>query len=383
MTSSLSKADVVRLLTDSSVETRADVAAKVAREVDGDALTAEERAIAEDLLRALSRDAAPRVRQALAEELKQSRRLPHDVALALASDAVEVVSLPILASSPVLSDADLIAIVRADSGVGLAAVAARKRLSPALVEAIAEADEPVALAVLAANEGAEFEEPVLHRILEHHRDDDTIKTPLAQRHSLPVAVLDRLVEGASPGLREVLAKRTDLPEHVASDLVLRTDERTTPSFVSADSLVAQALALAKHLHGNGRLTAPLIVRAICLGDLAFIEAALAVLADIPLHNARLLIYDAGQLGFKALYDRCKLPPDLFNLFRVGLKVAQQTDFDGGENDRERRRRRTLERILTQYENIDSEDLDYLLGRLRSAAEADSGTRAGPMSRTGS
>jgi hypothetical protein len=49
-------------------------------------------------------------------------------------------------------------------------------------------------------------------------------------------------------------------------------------------------------------------------------------------------------------------------------VAQQTDFDGGDNDRERHRRRTLERILTQYDNIAAEDLDYLLGKVRAAAE---------------
>ena len=53
--------------------------------------------------------------------------------------------------------------------------------------------------------------------------------------------------------------------------------------------------------------------------------------------------------------------------RVGLRVAQQTGFDGGEKDHERHSRRTLERILTQYENIGSEDLEYLLGKLRAAA----------------
>src|SRR4029077_12294813 len=155
-------------------------------------------------------------------------------------------------------------------------------------------------------------------------------------------------------LREMPAKRSDLPAHLASELVLGTRERATATLMSPDSIAAEALALAQQLHRGGRLTTNLVVRAVCLGDLAFVEAAFAVLADIPIHNARLLIYDAGQLGFKALYERCKLPPDFFNLFRVGLRVAQQTDFDGGDNDRERPRRRALEGILTQYENIDSE-----------------------------
>jgi uncharacterized protein (DUF2336 family) len=370
MTSSLSKADVARLLADSSPDARADVAAKVAREVDRSVLTAEERAIAEDILRALSKDAAARVRQALAEELKTSPRLPRDVALALAQDAAELVALPILKGSAVLTDEDLIAFVRSGNAARQAAIAQRGHVSAALAEAIIEADQPEALAALVGNDGAALAEPMLERLLEQHGDDDSVKMPLARRRMLPVTLLERLVAAASAQLREVLAERTDLPEHLASDLVLGTRERATASLLSADSIASQAITLAKHLHGNGRLTAPLIVRAICLGDLAFVEAAFAVLADIPLHNTRLLVYDAGQLGFKALYERCKLPPDFFNLFRVGLRVAQQTDFDGGDDDRERRRRRTLERILTQYENIDSEDLDYLLSRLRAEAAAE-------------
>ena len=51
------------------------------------------------------------------------RHLPHDVAVRLASD-VEAVALPILADSPVLTDADLVALV------GKAVGAASRRRSP-------------------------------------------------------------------------------------------------------------------------------------------------------------------------------------------------------------------------------------------------------------
>jgi len=43
------------------------------------------------------------------------------------------------------------------------------------------------------------------------------------------------------------------------------------------------------------------------------------------------------------------------LFRIALQVAQQTEFDGGENDRERHRQRMLERILTQYDKLGAEE----------------------------
>lgn len=368
MTNSLSKSDVERLLTDPSADTRAVIAAKVAQQVDGASLSTEERAIAEDIVRALTRDAAIRVRQALAEQLKESRAVPHDIAVALAHD-VDTVSLPILTHSLVLSDEDLVEIIRCSGGAKQAAIAAREHVSAAVAEAIVAADEPSALAMLVANNGAELEEETLQQVLDRHADNDLIKEPMARRAHLPVTVLERLVDAASAGIREILSKRNDLPGHLASDLVLNTRERATASLLSPTSAAAEALQLAQHLQRSGRLTPSLIIRAICLGDLVFVEAAFAVLADIPVHNARLLIYDAGPLGFKAVYERCRLPSEFFELFRIGLIVAQQTDFDGGENDRERHRRRTLERILTQYENIGPEDLDYLLGKLRAAAAA--------------
>ena len=367
MTSTLSKTDVERLLKDPSTTTRADVAAKVAGAFGGTALTAEQRSIAEDIVRALSRDAAVRVRQALSEQLKESKTLPHDIAVALAND-VDAVSLPILAHSVVLSDEDLVEIIRCSGVSKQAAIAAREHVSATVADAIVEADQPAAIACLVGNDGAELAEHTLQQVLERHGDNDDIKAPMAQRAQLPVTVIERLVVAASASLREVLANRNDLPSHLASDLVLNTRERATASLLTPTSPAAEALRLAQHLHKSERLTPTLIVRAICLGDLAFVEAAFAVLADIPVHNARLLIHDAGPLGFKAIYERCRLPAQFFELFRIGLQVAQQTDFDGGVNDRERHRRRTLERILTQYDNIGAEDLDYLLGKVRAAAE---------------
>ncbi len=196
MTTNLSAADVQRLLRDPSSETRAEVAAKVAREVDGSALTPEERTIAEDIVRALSQDAAIRVRQALSEELKESSRLPHDVAVILARD-VEAVALPILGHSVVLTDDDLAALVRSSGVTKQVAIAARSRVSPAVAEAIVETDQPLALATLVGNDGAELGEAMLQRVLDRRGTDEAIQTPMAQRAKLPVAVLERLVAAAS------------------------------------------------------------------------------------------------------------------------------------------------------------------------------------------
>ena len=108
---SLTQADVERLLTEPSAETRCEAAAKVAVTYAADELSEQERALAEDILRTLVHDMEVSVRESLAENLKSYNGLAHDIAVDLASD-VDSVSLPVIRFSDVLTDDDLIEIVR-------------------------------------------------------------------------------------------------------------------------------------------------------------------------------------------------------------------------------------------------------------------------------
>ena len=68
-------------------------------------------------------------------------------------------------------------------------------------------------------------------------------------------------------------------------------------------------------------------------------------------------------------DRASVPPGMIPLFRAAIDVASETEYDGGEHDRERFRRRILERILTVMEDpstqLGEENAEYLLERLCS------------------
>ncbi|HTS94353.1 MAG TPA: DUF2336 domain-containing protein [Stellaceae bacterium] len=371
MTDSLSLADVQHLLADPSADTRAEMAAKVAHELERPGLNAEERRIAQEIVRVMARDAAQRVRQALAECLKESRHLPEEVAIRLARD-VEAVSVPILQYSTVLGDDALVTLVRGATNAKLMAIARRRTLSELLSDALVAEDNPRAIAALVANEGAEIAEPTLHIVLSRHGADIEIGDSLACRSRLPVGILERMVAEASDRLRQKLMTRHDLPDRLASDLVFQIREQATVGLVSPLSPATEALELVTHLKEAGRLTPSLILRALCMGDLAMVEAAFSVLGKVPLHNARLLIHDAGPLGFKSLYDHSQLPKAFYRAFRVALDVARSTPFDGLAQDRERHRRRMVERILTQFEDVGAENLDYLLARLqqREAEEAE-------------
>jgi len=160
MSSTLTKADVERLISDPTSEARVDTAAKVAREFGEKNLSKKERKLAEEIFRVLVKDAEVRVREALSVRLKHADDLPHDVALSLAKD-VDSVALPILRFSEVLSDEDLIEIIRESEPAKQETIAQRDKVSAGVADALIDSENDQAVARLVANQGAELNDDAI------------------------------------------------------------------------------------------------------------------------------------------------------------------------------------------------------------------------------
>ena len=65
----------------------------------------------------------------------------------------------------------------------------------------------------------------------------------------------------------------------------------------------------------------------------------------------------------SLCDKAGVPPHLLPLVHAAVEITQGTGLDGGERDLERYRARVISRVLTQCEELDAEDLDYLVDRM--------------------
>lgn len=370
MTERLTPADVQKLLSDPSAEARVETTVKVAQGYSGSELSANERKIAEDILRALSKDVEVRVREALAAHIKAAPNLPHDLALTLARD-VDSVALPVLKFSEVLTDADLIELLRGPSAAKQEAIAQRPTLSDRVSDAVIETGNETAVARLVANEGARISEKAFSRVMERYGGSEAISDTLARRPNLPAAISEQLVGALSQRLHEFLVNQRYLDPDTASTLIIQARERATVSLLDGGSNEEELERLVEQLAKNNRLSASIVLRALCVGDLSFVEAALARLAKVPVQNARILIHDQGSLGMESLYNRCGLPEKLFPAFRAAIEVVRENEYDGGQNDRERFVGRTLERILTRFEDPSSRlapsDIDFLMKKLKQIA----------------
>ena len=361
----LTKEDVSKLLSDPSVETRADMAAKIAGDFDANALSENERRLAEEIFHVMVKDAEVRVREALALNLKENTGVPHDVALSLARD-VETVALPMLRFSEVLTDEDLIQIVASQSPAKQVAIAKRAQVSEGVSEALVDAGNEEAVTSLVANVGAEISEKSLQKVVDDLGEREAIQDAMVHRPSLPVAVSERLVTVVSEKFLGELIKRRDLPEDVVTDMILQARERAVIS-LSTDSDEADVGTLVRQLSENGRLTPSIMLRGLCMGDLTFFEAALAELAGVSLANARQLIHDSGSLGLRTICRQANIPTQQLVAVRAAIDVSEEMEYDGREHDRERYSRRMIERIMTQYDDLgvefESSDLNYLLRKM--------------------
>lgn len=359
----LSSEDVRALLANPVPGQRAKVVSQLAVDFDSGRLSPAEWQMALEIMRAMAADAEQMVRIAVAESLKHSDNLPRELALKLAKDDV-VVAQPILEHSLVLTDDDLISILADGNGAKQVSIARRPVVSEVVASAIIDTGNAAAVSTLVSNEGAELSEPLLKKTLDRYSKFETVKTAMVHRSELPVTITERLVSLVSEKLKLTLAARHKLPVDLATDIILDARERATVGLLSKDASSEDTHALVQQLHASGRLTSSLVLRALCSGDVGFVEDAMAELAGTSVDKASLLIHDAGKLGLKAIYTKCGFPPALYPAFRVAVDVIDETGLDGGEHDRERFARRVIERVLTQYQDIDVSDLDYLLGKLK-------------------
>lgn len=361
----LSKEDIERLAADPSAAARVATARKVAQTWKVGTLTESVRAEAEKLLRVLAKDAVATVRQALSDHLKDASLLPDGMAMLLARD-IDAVALPLLVESRAFTDEDLIEIVASQSPEKQVAVASRAEVSDAVAVKLVEHGDARVAATLAGNEGAHMSDATVERLVDRHGKAVPVQEKLVARRRVPLRVLEKLYNLASERIREQLLERPDMTSEMATELAMHAREIATvgSSLTSQEEDVAR---LAAHLHTTGRLDPGLVIRALCMGDLFLFEHGLAKRANVPVERARQLIYDPVG-GLKYVYERAYMPLDLYPAVRAALEVAQETSYDGGPSDRERYRRRMIERVLTKVEDADPGTADYLLARLSTLTQ---------------
>ena len=127
-----------------------------------------------------------------------------------------------------------------------------------------------------------------------------------------------------------------------------------------DRLIGQLMAF-------DRLTPSLILSALCHGNVSFFETALARLSGIAVANARALISDKGDLGFRAIYNKSGLPEAMFPAVRTLLATVRMLDGEGEQPGSAHYANRVVERLLGSAEQSPVDNLSYIIALVRRGA----------------
>lgn len=213
-----------------------------------------ERALALDILTGLLRDAALEVRQALAERLAHETQVPHQLIRALANDVIEVAQ-PVLTSSPVLHEADLMAVAQNKSEAYRIAIANRTQLSPALTDALVSRGEREVALTLLGNIALHIPESTLRLLAAQALEHGDIGTRIASRSELTTEIAEKIYWTIGEELRAQLGKRFPLD----NSRINRALEEAVVNLAQRQSDPLRRRSVAERLIATGGVTPPLLI----------------------------------------------------------------------------------------------------------------------------
>ena len=330
----ISVRDVEAFRANPTAEQRSEIAGKVAAALDA-TLTDRERELAGEIVRRFVRDQIETVRQAVARAVAASPHLPADIARSLAQD-VEEVALPVLQYSPVLADDDLITMLQQASPAKAEAIAGRARVSSEVSDAVVESGHVGAIARLIGNTGADVSEASLTRAVERHATDLDIGRALVQRPHLPPSVRGAIERAAQAHVGAFLRRYLNLPEEVIAEGLHDAAAPVPDAEPAADGAAPARLpavvppgetgaGYARKLGQHGDIADEVMLHALCTGELAFAETALALRAGISQESARTRLYSDDMEIRRDLLQRANISPEDALVFTAVLSIGNIAD----------------------------------------------------------
>ncbi len=329
------QADLI-LTRDADDGVREDLARKIARLTPG--LSAEQherlRRMTYEALEILARDQVRKVRQVIAETLRDVASAPPEIIRLLAQDGEIEVAGPVLQYSPVLTDDDLLEIIGASPIPGaLKAIARRDGVTEPIADAIGASPDLDAIAALLSNPSAQIREETLDQLVERAKETKSWHLPLVRRPRLSAKAAIALAQFVATNLLATLKDRRDLDpgatREISKVVMRRLAEEPAEPPPRAEPLAGiprapskptnEQVERARKLKEAGKLDETAVLHALG-SDRTFARACLAVLADIPVEAVEKMLGAHSAKGVVALAWKAGLGARA--AVRVQIQLAQ-------------------------------------------------------------
>ncbi|WP_427450432.1 DUF2336 domain-containing protein [Litorimonas sp. WD9-15] len=362
----LGRGTIRQALKGETAERRANAVQKIGRDIRDASLSEPDLAFATTLMDRICKDVSDLVRRALAVTLRSSPHLPPHLARQLIAD-IDSIAVPILSSSPVLTDADLRSVLKSKAAEKVRAIAQRKTLSLHISHAIVSFGDSAATARLAANDGALISPETAELIGTLHSDNDLIREAVLSREDFPPQVIAKLIDQSAAKVDANLKTYPGMSDQRAG-LVSRDMAERARSYVIGESWPQDRLRdYARSLDRAGKLTPRLVLRAAGRGDMRFVLTAMSLLAQQTLEKTSVLVLAGNGIGAKAAAIRARFDVGQVALFTACVDVWLAVERENTALSRAQFQRKIAERLISLELDLTDEMESDLLDLLDSNA----------------
>lgn len=311
--------ELIALAKEASSERRRELLRKLTHQFFGLAVQSQtETELYSDVVARLLADMELAFRSELAQRFSEQLNTPRVLIQRFAEDDIGVAE-PILRSSQVLTDDDLLFIVRRKGQEHLKAVSQRKVVSETVADVIVERSDDETLRVLLKNDGAVLSRQASETAVERARQNPELHEVAVDRKSLPMDLLNELYFVVEAELRRrIIARNASL-----DPLVLETALSAGLARLAAEDGVLpvdylEGQALVRRNRSGASLSAPELARVLRSGHQTAFRIALADAAEVDFYTVSRIIARREVDGLAILCKAGNLEGPLFLTIALSL-----------------------------------------------------------------
>ncbi|MFK7840608.1 MAG: DUF2336 domain-containing protein [Bdellovibrionales bacterium] len=289
-------------------------------------LSPRENELVADVLISLMRQAERDLRQALSERLSVMENVPLRLILQMANDDIDVAGT-VLTKSTVLSDLDLIYIVKSKGAEHWQAIAKRKTMSDQMINVLVDTGESKTVKSLVENNKITLTEYSIDVIADMACDDEMLAKPLLQREEVCTDIAKRLYQHVGKALKDYIVDAyelemgssiADLVDDVMIEFVEAAEENE--SLEPTQSMVNAA----QRYKEKGLLTVQMMMRSLRRGQLNAFVAQFSQFTGMKTETVASILAQRNGQGLAVASRACDITKaDFMSIFLLTNRIRSK------------------------------------------------------------
>lgn len=299
-------------------------------------------------------DPSVRVRAALAYELLHASDAPRPIMFALAQDA-PIIASAVLQYSPVLTDTDLMFVIKQADDELVHAAARREKLSRRVVGALIEREERAIDLMIVRKQHSDIADYQLLELAERWTEDAVFRGLLLDRNDLPAVARFLLAEKVSEELADLrMVKGSIAPGRLKRFMRdLMDDAKAALAEYELDEGQEQFLDV---LIDSGRVNTRLMLHTLVSGRVLVFVALVSRMSGVSRRRVASVLESGGRHSLNALLAKCSFVPAMRNVLIRIILNARQVDLAHDLAGRHGLVAGIIEELIVEHDGDVPEDL---------------------------